>query len=56
VRSQIQIFWRSSASGWRSFKLPKTIDYVAGLPRDPNGELDEPRLRDPYWAAFDRVT
>jgi long-chain acyl-CoA synthetase len=36
------------------FKLPKTIDYVAELPRDPNGKLYKRRLRDPYWAGRDR--
>ncbi len=33
------------------FKLPRTIDYVAELPRDPNGKLYKRRLRDPYWAG-----
>jgi len=37
------------------FKLPRTIDYVAELPRDPNGKLYKRRLRDPYWAARDRA-
>jgi long-chain acyl-CoA synthetase len=37
------------------FKLPKTIDYVAELPRDPNGKLYKRRLRDPYWTARDRA-
>jgi long-chain acyl-CoA synthetase len=37
------------------FKLPRTIDYVAELPRDPNGKLYKRRLRDPYWAGRDRV-
>jgi long-chain acyl-CoA synthetase len=37
------------------FKLPKTIDYVAELPRDPNGKLYKRRLRDPYWAGRDRA-
>jgi long-chain acyl-CoA synthetase len=36
------------------FKLPRTIDYVAQLPRDPNGKLYKRRLRDPYWAARDK--
>jgi long-chain acyl-CoA synthetase len=35
------------------FKLPRTIDYVAELPRDPNGKLYKRRLRDPYWADRD---
>jgi len=33
------------------FKLPRTVDYVAELPRDPNGKLYKRRLRDPYWAG-----
>ena len=37
-----------------SFKVPKSIDYVAELPRDPNGKLYKRKLRDPYWA--DRET
>lgn len=37
------------------FKLPRTIDYVAELPRDPNGKLYKRRLRDPYWAGRERV-
>jgi long-chain acyl-CoA synthetase len=36
------------------FKLPRTIDYVAELPRDPNGKLYKRRLRDPYWAGHAR--
>jgi long-chain acyl-CoA synthetase len=37
------------------FKLPKSIDYVSELPRDPNGKLYKRRLRDPYWAGRDRA-
>jgi long-chain acyl-CoA synthetase len=36
------------------YKLPRTIDYVAELPRDPNGKLYKRRLRDPYWAGHAR--
>jgi long-chain acyl-CoA synthetase len=36
------------------FKLPRTIDYVDVLPRDPNGKLYKRRLREPYWAGRDR--
>jgi len=31
------------------FKLPKSIDYIAEMPRDPNGKLYKRKLRDPYW-------
>jgi long-chain acyl-CoA synthetase len=37
------------------FKLPRTIDYAAELPRDPNGKLYKRKLRDPYWAGRDRA-
>jgi long-chain acyl-CoA synthetase len=37
------------------FKLPRTIDYVRELPRDPNGKLYKRRLRDPYWAGRERA-
>jgi len=37
------------------FKLPRSIDYVSELPRDPNGKLYKRRLRDPYWAGRDRT-
>jgi len=31
------------------FKLPRTIDWIEEMPRDPNGKLYKRRLRDPYW-------
>jgi long-chain acyl-CoA synthetase len=37
------------------FKLPRTIDYVDRLPRDPNGKLYKRKLRDPYWAGRERA-
>jgi long-chain acyl-CoA synthetase len=37
------------------YKLPKTIDFVDALPRDPNGKLYKRRLRDPYWANQQRA-
>ncbi len=35
-------------------KLPRSIDYMAELPRDPNGKLYKRRLRDPYWEGRER--
>jgi long-chain acyl-CoA synthetase len=32
-------------------KWPKSIDFVAELPRDPSGKLLKRRLRDPFWAG-----
>ncbi len=37
------------------FKLPKTVDFIAEMPRDPSGKLYKRKLRDPYWAGKDRA-
>jgi long-chain acyl-CoA synthetase len=37
------------------FKVPRSIDYLAELPRDPNGKLYKRKLRDPHWADRDRA-
>jgi len=31
------------------FKVPRTIDFIEQMPRDPNGKLYKRKLRDPYW-------
>ncbi|MEU8240098.1 acyl-CoA synthetase [Actinoplanes missouriensis] len=36
------------------FKIPRTVDYVDELPRDPNGKLYKRLLRDPYWQGRTR--
>ncbi len=36
------------------YKTPKSIDFIAEMPRDPNGKLYKRKLRDPYWAGRDR--
>jgi long-chain acyl-CoA synthetase len=36
------------------YKTPKSIDYVAEMPRDPNGKLYKRKLRDPYWEGRQR--
>ncbi|MEH6550188.1 MAG: acyl-CoA synthetase [Pseudomonadales bacterium] len=35
-------------------KLPRTIDYMAELPRDENGKLYKRRLKDPYWQGHEK--
>lgn len=35
------------------YKRPRTVDFVAELPRDPNGKLYKRRLRAPYWPEQD---
>ncbi|SDT51850.1 acyl-CoA synthetase [Actinoplanes derwentensis] len=37
------------------FKLPRTVDYVDAMPRDPNGKLYKRHLRDPYWAGREKA-
>ena len=37
------------------FKIPRSVDYVEELPRDPNGKLYKRKLRDPYWAGRERA-
>jgi long-chain acyl-CoA synthetase len=37
------------------YKRPKSIDFIAEMPRDPNGKLYKRRLRDPYWADRDEA-
>ena len=33
------------------YKIPRTIDFIDEMPRDPNGKLYKRKLRDPYWAG-----
>ncbi|WP_173868606.1 acyl-CoA synthetase [Streptomyces albus subsp. chlorinus] len=37
------------------YKRPRTVDFVAEMPRDPNGKLYKRRLRDPYWRGRERA-
>jgi long-chain acyl-CoA synthetase len=37
------------------YKIPKSIDFLDALPRDPNGKLYKRRLRDPYWVGRQRA-
>jgi long-chain acyl-CoA synthetase len=36
-------------------KWPKTVDFIAEMPREPNGKLLKRKLRDPYWEGHDRA-
>ncbi len=38
-----------------AFKVPRTVDFLPALPRDPNGKLYKRKLRDPYWAGRDKA-
>ncbi len=39
-----------AATRLAKFKLPRSVDFVDALPREPNGKLIKRKLRDPYWA------
>jgi long-chain acyl-CoA synthetase len=36
------------------FKLPKSVDFAASLPRNPSGKLLKRELREPYWTGVER--
>ncbi|WP_406136108.1 acyl-CoA synthetase [Streptomyces sp. NBC_01089] len=35
-------------------KKPRSVDFVAALPHNPNGKVDRRAIRDPYWAGAER--
>ncbi|PKV83981.1 acyl-CoA synthetase [Streptomyces sp. TLI_146] len=37
------------------YKRPKSVDFIAAMPRDPNGKLYKRRLREPYWEGHERA-
>ena len=37
------------------YKCPKSIDFVAALPRNPSGKILRRELRAPYWVGKDRA-
>ena len=37
------------------YKLPRSLDFVDVMPRDPNGKLYKRTLRDPYWVGRERA-
>ena len=36
------------------FKVPKSVDVIAALPRNPSGKILRRTLREPYWAGLER--
>jgi acyl-CoA synthetase (AMP-forming)/AMP-acid ligase II len=36
------------------FKLPRSVDFVAALPRTPSGKIKKVELRAPYWKGRER--
>lgn len=51
TEAELIAFARTQLAG---FKLPKTVDLVDALPRNPSGKILKRALREPYWAGRDR--
>jgi long-chain acyl-CoA synthetase len=41
-------------AGLSAINCPRSVDFVAELPRDPSGKLLKPKLRAGYWAGRER--
>jgi long-chain acyl-CoA synthetase len=37
------------------YKMPRSIDFIEHMPRDPNGKLFKRKLRAPYWEGRERA-
>ncbi|MEV5241890.1 acyl-CoA synthetase [Streptomyces cinnamoneus] len=37
------------------YKRPRSVEFIADMPRDPNGKLYKRRLREPYWQGRERA-
>jgi acyl-CoA synthetase (AMP-forming)/AMP-acid ligase II len=51
TETEIINFLRTRIAG---FKTPKSVDFVAALPRNPSGKILRRNLRDPYWSGKER--
>lgn len=54
VASIAQNILEFSKSKLANFKVPKSIDFVEQLPRNPTGKVLRRILREPYWSKHDR--
>ena len=52
LADEIMAFCRERVA---KFKCPKSIDFIAEMPRDPNGKLYKRKLRDPYWEGKEKA-
>ena len=52
VTSEQVIAWTKERIA--GFKVPKSVDFVAELPRNPSGKILKKDLRAPYWQGRER--
>ncbi|GHG52275.1 acyl-CoA synthetase [Streptomyces griseocarneus] len=43
------------AQALAGYKRPRSVDFIAAMPRDPNGKLYKRHLREPYWRGCERA-
>ena len=48
---EIREFARTRLAG---YKVPKSVDFVADMPRNPSGKILKRELRQPYWQDQER--
>jgi long-chain acyl-CoA synthetase len=52
LAAEITEYLKSRLAG---YKIPREIEFVDALPRDPNGKLSRSKLREKYWAGRERA-
>ena len=50
--SEVQGWLRERLAG---YKVPRRVEFRAGLPREDSGKIFKRRLREPYWQAAGRA-
>ena len=48
TQEQVRAYLREHVSG---FKVPKSVDFSAELPREDSGKIFKRKLREPFWAG-----
>ncbi|MGE0373020.1 MAG: AMP-binding protein, partial [Gammaproteobacteria bacterium] len=51
TEGEIIEFTRTRIAG---YKIPRSVDFIAALPRNPSGKILRRELREPYWAGKTR--
>ena len=49
--ADVMAFARTRVAG---YKIPRSVDFVEELPRNPSGKILKRELRAPYWEGYDR--